>query len=62
MLIPTLLFLVQVADSPQVAAAVARGIDAGAFPGAVVVIGTADRVLYAKGFGQPQGGSWRNIE
>lgn len=51
MLIPTLLFLVQVADSPQVDAAVARGIDAGAFPGAVVVIGTADRVLYAKGFG-----------
>ena len=43
--------LVQVTPSERVSAAVEAGIRDGAYPGAVVVIGTADTVLFARGFG-----------
>jgi len=47
----SLLFTIQIAAASQVEAAVRSGIDAGSFPGAVVVIGTTAGVLYAKGIG-----------
>jgi CubicO group peptidase (beta-lactamase class C family) len=43
--------LLQAGAVSEIDRAVAAGIDAGAFPGAVVVIGTADTVLLAKGYG-----------
>lgn len=52
MLIPSLLLLtLQVAATEQVDAAVLGGIEAGAYSGAVVVVGTASRVLHANGMG-----------
>jgi CubicO group peptidase (beta-lactamase class C family) len=47
----SLLLTIQLAGASQVEAAVRRGIDAGSFPGAVVVIGTTRGVLYARGIG-----------
>jgi CubicO group peptidase (beta-lactamase class C family) len=46
-----MLLLLQAGAVSEVDRAVADGIRAGAFPGAVVVIGTADTVLLAKGYG-----------
>ena len=51
MLLLSLLLTAQIAAASQVETAVRSGIDAGSFPGAVVVIGTARAVLYAKGIG-----------
>jgi len=50
--IVAVMLLLQAADpATQIDRAVRSGIDSGAFPGAVVVVGTADTVLLAKGFG-----------
>ncbi|MDH3495321.1 MAG: beta-lactamase family protein [Gemmatimonadota bacterium] len=49
---PLLLALLALAQDPAaIDRAVRDGIGAGVFPGAVVVIGTADTVLYAQGYG-----------
>jgi len=49
---PLLLGLLLSLQNPvAVAAAVQRGITAGVYPGAVVVVGTHDRVLLARGYG-----------
>ncbi|UCD23622.1 MAG: beta-lactamase family protein [Gemmatimonadota bacterium] len=50
-LIMALLLLLQTGAKAAIDDAVADGIRAGAFPGAVVVIGTRDTVLLAKGYG-----------
>ncbi len=49
--LPTFLFAIQVGAVGQLERAVNDGITRGVYPGAVVVIGTRDRVLYANGFG-----------
>ena len=49
--LPPLLFVIQVGAVAQLERAVNNGITRGVYPGAVVVIGTRDRVLYANGFG-----------
>ena len=51
MLLSSLLLTIQIAAASQVEAAVRGGIDAGSFPGAVIVIGTKRGVLYTKGIG-----------
>ena len=51
MLLSSLLLTIQIAAATQVEAAVRSGIDAGSFPGAVIVIGTRRGVLYTKGIG-----------
>jgi len=45
------MLLLQAGALADIDRAVADGISAGAFPGAVVVVGTGDRVLLAKGYG-----------
>ncbi len=44
-------FVLQALATAQVDQAVSAGIRAGVYPGAVVVVGTRDSVLYARGFG-----------
>jgi len=43
--------VVQVAGASQVDHAVTAGVREGVFPGAVVVIGTRDSILLARGYG-----------
>jgi len=43
--------ILQAGAAPEIDRAVEEGISGGAYPGAVVVVGTGDRVLYAKGYG-----------
>lgn len=43
--------LLALQQSPDIETAVRTGIDGGVFPGAVVVVGTSQDVLYARGFG-----------
>ncbi len=50
-LVLAVLFMFQTGATAEIAAAVDDGIRAGAFPGAVVVIGTKDTVLLARGYG-----------
>ena len=50
-LIATVVACFQVGAAAQIGQVVADGIQAGAFPGAVVVVGTGDSVLLAKGYG-----------
>ena len=51
MLYTLLLLALQVGAYPAVDTAVTRGIEAGVFPGAVVLIGTGERILHARGYG-----------
>ncbi len=51
MFAPILVLALQVSAEQRIEPIVQGGIDAGAFPGAVVVIGTRERVLHAQGFG-----------
>ena len=51
MLIPLLVAAAVQAVPPALDRAVERGIADGVFPGAVLVVGTADRILVAKGYG-----------
>lgn len=51
LVLATLLATAQEDAARQIDRAVLAGIDAGAFPGAVVVVGTQRRVLLAKGYG-----------
>jgi CubicO group peptidase (beta-lactamase class C family) len=50
-MIHVLVFALQAATAPAVDSAVMAGVAAGVYPGAVVVIGTGRRVLYARGYG-----------
>ncbi len=50
-LIATVVACLQVGAAAQIGQAVSDGIRAGAFPGAVVVVGTGDSVLLAQGYG-----------
>jgi CubicO group peptidase (beta-lactamase class C family) len=50
-LIAAVVACLQVGAAAQIGQAVAEGIQAGAFPGAVVVVGTGDSVLLAQGYG-----------
>ncbi len=52
MLLTALAVLYQFAAAPEVERAVLTGIEAGAFPGAVVVVGTRSQILYQRGFGR----------
>ncbi len=49
--ITSIAFLIQAASIGGVDSAVAWGMKAGSFPGAVVVVGTSERMLMAKGYG-----------
>lgn len=51
MLLLTLALMAQIGAVARIDEAVRDGIDAGSYPGAVVVIGTHDTVLHAKGYG-----------
>jgi CubicO group peptidase (beta-lactamase class C family) len=50
-LVCVVMMLLQAGPGAAIDRAVADGISAGAFPGAVVVIGTGDTVLFAEGYG-----------
>ncbi|UCF40102.1 MAG: beta-lactamase family protein [Gemmatimonadota bacterium] len=51
MLYAMLALALQVGAQTALDAAIARGIESGVFPGAVVVVGTSDRILHARGYG-----------
>jgi CubicO group peptidase (beta-lactamase class C family) len=51
MLYTLLALALQVAAQAAIETAVTRGIEDGVFPGAVVVVGTAGRILHAEGYG-----------
>ncbi len=50
-IILALMFAVQTSAADRIEQAVREGIDAGAFPGAVVVVGTRGGILHARGYG-----------
>ncbi len=51
MLFALLALVLQVGAQAEIDAAIAGGIEGGVFPGAVVVVGTGDRILHARGYG-----------
>jgi CubicO group peptidase (beta-lactamase class C family) len=51
LLLTTFVLIVQTGAVARIDSAVLHGIEAGSYPGAVVVVGTRDTVLHAKGYG-----------
>ncbi len=47
----TLVLVVQLTAAQQIDEAIAQGITSGVYPGAVVVTGTSDQILFARGYG-----------
>jgi CubicO group peptidase (beta-lactamase class C family) len=51
MLCTALALVLQIGAQAGIDAAIARGIEGGVFPGAVVVVGTGERILHVRGYG-----------